>query len=242
MKPEFSGSLRRWMAAIVLGLTFFGASAAQPARAEQARADDPFERFNRTTYALNRSFAAWLPAISLSGAASPVSPEVFQGINNVFINLREPIAAASSLVAGNIGSAWNSTQRFAINSTMGLLGTQDIAATRGYRSERNDIGLEFCRNGFMREPIFIQIPLLGPANLRDIGAQIATNVAIFTVVGGWVFYPYYVLDRLDMYFERRAAAVIAAAPIEDLYAAQRDAYLDARRTRCDALTATVDRR
>ncbi len=230
------------MAAALLGLTLFGAAAARPARAEETRADDPFERLNRTTYALNRSFAAWLPAISVTGAASPVSPEVFQSINNLFVNLREPIAAAAALVAGNMGSAWNSTSRFAINSTVGLLGTYDIAATLGYQSERNDVGIELCRNGFMPEPIFIQLPILGPANLRDIGAQIVTNVAIFTVVGGPIFYPYYVLDRLDMYFERRAAAVAVPAPIEDPYAAQRDAYLDVRRTRCDALSTTVDRR
>ena len=241
---EAGVSLCPWrrLVMVLVGCACWAIAPGWPAHAEQTRADDPFERFNRTTYALNQSFAAWLPAISLSGAASPVSPDVFQGINNVFINLREPIAAASSLVAGNIGSAWNSTSRFAINSTLGLLGSQDVAAAHGYPSERNDIGLEVCRNGFLREPIFIQIPILGPANLRDIGAQIATNIAIFTAVGGWVFYPYYVLDRLDMYYERRAAAGAGAAPIDDPYAAQRDAYLDGRRARCDALTTTIDRR
>jgi phospholipid-binding lipoprotein MlaA len=227
-----------------LAATLFCVLLALPARAADApppHPDDPLERFNRTTYGLNVAFAGFLPAISMSDYTSAVPAAVRQGIDNVFINLREPAAAASALVAGNLTTAWNATSRFVINSTAGAFGTHDVAVTLGYPSERSDLGLELCRNGFMREPMFIELPILGPANLRDIGAQIVTNIAIYTLVGRAIFYPYYVLDRLDMYLERRATNPAAAIPGDDPYAARRDAYLGVRRARCDALTATVDR-
>jgi phospholipid-binding lipoprotein MlaA len=217
------------------------ATPAAAADTSASRADDPLERMNRTTYLLNTPFLASPASGSASTYERAVPPAVRQGIDNFFINLREPVAAAAALVAGTFGTAWNAASRFAINSTVGVLGFRDVAAARGAPSERSDLGLELCRNGFMREPIFIELPILGPADLRDISAQIVTNVALYTLVGRMVFYPYYVLDRLDMYYQRSVAVPAVQAPTDDPYIAQRDGYLDRRRQLCDALTKTVDR-
>ena len=230
-----------WRSAIHLVILLLGlASPAYAQDKSRPTTNDPFEPYNRAIYRLNALLVAMLPGPSMTDYQEAVPASVRQGLSNVFINLREPIAAVSALVGGNVNSARNSASRFAINTTLGLLGTRDVAAEMGYPAERNDAGLELCRNGILRESTFVELPILGPGDLRDIGAQIATNVALYTLVGGYVFYPYYVLDRLDMYLERATAAA-SAMPVNDPYAAKRDSYLAERRQRCDALTATVDK-
>ena len=201
--------------------------------------DDPLERVNRAIYRLNSQVAAVLPAQPVLDYARAMPSALWQGIDNFFVNLREPSAAAAALVGGNLGSAWNATARFAINSTLGIFGTSDVALDMGFKGERSDLGLELCRNGYLRDPIYFEFPLLGPSTLRDIGAQFLTNVAIYTLVGGYVFYPYYVLDRIDLYLERGIAAP-AAVSADDLYTARRDAYVGLRRWRCAALAVTTD--
>ena len=66
------------------------------------------------------------------------------------------------------------TWRFVINSTIGLLGTIDVASRLGLPPYKNDFGLTLYKWGVLKQHHYLQIIFLGPSTTRD---------AIGTVVG-----------------------------------------------------------
>lgn len=199
---------------------------------------DPVERLNRALFDLNAQIEA--ATLSLLAKTDGIwSPRLLQPIDNALANLRQPIGAAAGLVTGDIAGALNSTARFAINTTVGLLGTRDAAAGLGFPREPLDLGLELCRLGLLSDSPYVQLPFLGDSNVRDLIAQIATNLALYWVLGNY-FVPYFVVDRLDLYLRRLATEAKQLTEPLDPYASSRDAYLDRRRDACAALSARFD--
>src|SRR5690242_11692581 len=52
-----------------------------------------------------------------------------RGVHNVLSNLGEPFVAANDLLQGNVTLFWTSFWRFGVNSTIGLGGLFDVAAS-----------------------------------------------------------------------------------------------------------------
>src|SRR3546814_2276913 len=65
---------------------------------------------------------------------------VQDGIRNVLRNLRSPVILANDLFQGEMDRAGNTVSRFAINSTIGLLGLFDVAAELGMPFHDEDFG------------------------------------------------------------------------------------------------------
>jgi len=155
-------------------------------------------------------------------------------VHSVFRNLRDPVGAAAGLVTGNAAMAWNATARFAINSTLGVLGTREVATGLGYPPGPVDLGTALCRARLLTDPPFLVVPLIGPTNIGDLGGQFATNFALRALLGPYYlpyYVPYYVLDRIDRYMQRPMPPA-GSAPPPDPYAAQRAFYLAQRARRC----------
>lgn len=212
--------------------------AARPAAAA-APPTDPYQGLNRIVFEVNVQLYAALGAVA--GQLAPVSlpPGVGESVHNVFRTLREPVGAAAAVLTGDLATAANATARFAINATWGVLGTNEVASGLGYPAAQVDLGTELCRTGWLPDPAYLVLPLIGPTNIGDLGGQIATNVALRALLGAYyvpVYLPYYVLDRVDLYTQRQAAQaalpedVVAAGG--DPYLAQRAGYLARRARRC----------
>jgi phospholipid-binding lipoprotein MlaA len=145
---------------------------------EQGRIDsanDPAEAVNRKIFEANRVF----DAVILKPAARAYLdfyPEVRQGIHNFAVNVGEPVVFVNDVLQGNFGRAWNTTQRFAINTTVGVVGINDVAATSGKRHHYADLGQTFGVWGIAPGPA-VQIPILGPSNLRDAFGLATTSLA-----------------------------------------------------------------
>jgi phospholipid-binding lipoprotein MlaA len=65
-----------------------------------------------------------------------------------------------------MGRAWTTTQRFAVNTTIGVAGLFDVASDWDLPAHEADFGQTLGVWGVEPGPS-VQIPLLGPSNVRD---------------------------------------------------------------------------
>ena len=127
---------------------------------------DPLEPANVSLFSFNEVADLFFlrPLAQLYG----YTPEIIKtGIDNALFNLREPVNAANSLLQGGFGEAGTTLARFAINSTVGVLGFYDAAADLiGWQRRPNDFGATLHAYGLGAGP-YLDLPLIGPSNMRD---------------------------------------------------------------------------
>ncbi|MEE8333709.1 MAG: VacJ family lipoprotein, partial [Alphaproteobacteria bacterium] len=143
---------------------------AEIAQAEIAQADndanDPIEGFNRAIFAFNEFIYALLLR-PLAEMYVLVLPDVARdGVRNFLTNLRTPIVLANDLLQGEGDRAWVTTQRFFVNTTVGVGGLMDVAKDWGLESHSEDLGQTFAVWG-VPDGFYLVLPVLGPSNPRD---------------------------------------------------------------------------
>ncbi|MFZ1108930.1 MAG: VacJ family lipoprotein [Rhodomicrobium sp.] len=139
-------------------------------------ANDPAEPVNREIFKFNKLFDDYVLKPVARAYVEGLPKDVRQGINNFTNNIGEPVTLANDVLQGNAGRAWNTTQRFAVNTTIGVAGVVDVAGAWGREYHYADLGQTLGVWGVGPGPI-VQIPLLGPSNLRDAFGLGATSVA-----------------------------------------------------------------
>jgi phospholipid-binding lipoprotein MlaA len=202
----------RWIWAGLLGLVLAHPASAQEAwipfnrepvdPIEQGKIDsanDPAESINREIFKANKFFDDNVLKPAARAFSEDLSPELRQGIHNLTTNIGEPLVLANDLLQGNPERAWNTAQRFTVNSTIGIAGIVDVAGSWGRPYHYADLGQTFGVWGIGPGPA-VQIPLLGPSNLRDAAGLATTSVASF-------FAPQSVIVNAVSYTELGATAV-----------------------------------
>ncbi len=150
------------MVAAVLAL---GLQACAPAVAPQG-INDPFEKQNRATHALNLKLDTYIVR-PLANKATRVLPEpVVQGVSNFAGNLDLPGMVANDLLQAKFGAALQNTLRFALNSTIGIGGLFDPATKLGAAAKDTDFGETLSVWG-MAEGAYVELPFYGPSTQRD---------------------------------------------------------------------------
>jgi phospholipid-binding lipoprotein MlaA len=146
--------------------------------------NDPAEGVNRAIFKANLAVdhAVMKP---VAQAYTDHVPEVVQsGVHNVVQNLKEPAVAVNDLLQGNVDHAWQSVQRLAVNSTVGVAGIVDVATKLGLPPHKADFGQTLAVWGVGEGP-YIQLPLLGPSSPRDaVGTAVDMALNPLTFVGG----------------------------------------------------------
>lgn len=211
-----SENLSRTARGVVAGVGLM-ALLAGPAVADEEKISDPLEPINRVTSGFNDLLRTIVldPVVDLYRGVAP--QPVQDAVSNAASNLSEPVTAASSLLQGDLKNAGTATKRFMINSTIGLAGTQDRATEMGLEQRREDLGQALGKYGILPGP-HIVLPLLGPSNLRDATADIATGLASpVPLVGKAAIGAVEYSDKKDTVRELREGAI-------DQYAAERGAY------------------
>jgi phospholipid-binding lipoprotein MlaA len=146
---------------------------------EQGRIDsanDPAEAINREIFKANKFFDDIILKPVARAYVAGVSPELRQGIHNFTNNVGEPVVFANDVLQGNVERAWNTTQRFAVNTTIGIVGFVDVADTWGRPHHYADLGQTFGVWGIASGPA-VQVPILGPSDLRDALGLATTSLA-----------------------------------------------------------------
>ena len=182
------GYLRRGVALLGLALSTCAQAPTDPAaRAEFGRNNAPAEPTNRAIFRANQFVDRNAIQPVARGYQDYVPGAMRRGLHNFVQNLGEPGIAVNDVLQGNLGRAWNTTQRFAINTSLGGAGLFDVAARWERPHHDADFGQTLGVWGVGPGPA-VQLPLFGPSNVRDgFGklAGIVTNPVSF-VPGGAV--------------------------------------------------------
>ncbi len=153
--------------------TFAPAAAAPVQTAEQSiaqaasdGANDPLESVNRVIFSVN-DFLQRLLIRPLSEFYVMFFPEMMRdGIRNILNNLRTPVILVNDLLQGEGQRALVTTQRFFINTTIGIGGFFDYAEGMGIKGHNEDFGQTLAVWG-VGEGFYLVLPILGPSNPRD---------------------------------------------------------------------------
>jgi phospholipid-binding lipoprotein MlaA len=180
---------RRVSSAVVFGLLLLFAGCASASK-DQATADDadsehdPAEPVNRAIFKVNVAADHAVMQPVAQAYVDHVPDPVQRGIHNVVQNLKEPAVAVNDVLQGNVDHAWQSVQRLAVNSTVGVAGIFDVAEKLGVPPHKSDFGQTLAVWGVGEGP-YVQLPLLGPSNARDaVGTAVDMAMNPLTFVGG----------------------------------------------------------
>ena len=238
---------RSWRSALVaLSLTGLLAACATPPPADDPDAvadfeqtNDPLEPTNRVFYAINNG----LDTVILKPAAEAyryvVPGPVRNGVHNVLANLNTPVQLSNDMLEGKPRRAGDTTMRFLINTTVGVLGVFDVASDWGYPSHDSDFGMTLANWGVPEGP-FLFLPVLGPSDPRDaVGFGVDVLQDPFTWVGqgaavtaaGWTRYALGALDArervLDAIDQIKKTALDPYATFRSLYRQHRNSQIEA---------------
>jgi len=169
-------------AAAALLSTSLLAGCATPPADPQARADfeavnDPLEPVNRAMFEFHQAIDNLLLKPLAFAYSTLLPPPLQTGIRSALQNLKTPIYLANDLLQGETNRAGETLQRFAINSTVGVLGFYDAADKWfGIAPHTEDFGQTLAVWGTEEGP-YLFIPILGPSNPRDLGGYVVDSVA-----------------------------------------------------------------
>ena len=136
---------------------------------------DPYEPVNRAVHGFNKGVdtVAIRPVSQVYGKIVP-SP-VRTGIDNVASNLAMPSAVLNKSLQGESEDAVHNLFRFLVNSTLGVLGIFDAAASFGLDERSADFGQTLAVWG-APEGAYLELPVLGPATERAAAGQVVDFV------------------------------------------------------------------
>ena len=135
---------------------------------------DPFEPVNRAIFSFN-NVADRVVLEPVSKGYKKLPSPIQSGISNFLSNLRAPLVVVNQLLQGQGENAIQSSGRFIINSTVGLLGVFDVAEKIGIEEKEEDFGQTLATWG-VGDGFYIVLPLFGPSNIRDTSGMLITMV------------------------------------------------------------------
>tara|TARA_B100000902_G_scaffold309112_1_gene298457 strand:- start:356 stop:1156 length:801 start_codon:yes stop_codon:yes gene_type:complete len=127
---------------------------------------DCFEKLNRATFAFNQGLDKALIKPLAKNYRKLPNP-IQKGTSNAVKNLSNLITIPNNVLQGDIKSAFINTGRLVVNTTLGVLGTMDVANKMGFPNyEREDYGQTLGAWG-VGPGCYVVLPVLGPSNIRD---------------------------------------------------------------------------
>ena len=142
---------------------------------------DCFEKLNRATFAFNQGLDKALIKPIAKGYRKLPNP-IQKGTKNAVTNLSTLITIPNNILQGDVKTAIINTSRLVLNTTVGLLGTVDVANKMGFpKYEKEDYGQTLGKWG-VGPGCYLVLPVLGPSSIRDTAGSFAN------VLGGDPWY------------------------------------------------------
>lgn len=142
---------------------------------------DCFEGLNRATFAFNQGLDKALIK-PLAEGYRKLPDTVQKGTSNAVKNLSTLVTIPNNILQGDVKTAMINTARLVVNTTVGLLGTIDVANKMGFpKYEKEDYGQTLGAWG-VGPGCYVVLPVLGPSTIRD------TAGSFVNVVGGDPWY------------------------------------------------------
>ncbi|MFA7306257.1 MAG: VacJ family lipoprotein [Hyphomicrobium sp.] len=146
---------------------------------------DPNEKFNRSVFDSNQDFNHSVLYPAAKAYNENVPEDVRDRLDAFTTNLNEPMVFANNVLQLRPGAAVTTLGRFALNTTLGLGGLFDVAATQGMSKQSGDFGQTMYVWGY-RESSYLVLPIIGPTNVRD---AIGTGVEFAAQIPAAALYP-----------------------------------------------------
>jgi phospholipid-binding lipoprotein MlaA len=133
---------------------------------EKYTANECFEKFSRGTLKFNQGLdKAIFKPVAKGYRALPMP--LRQGTSNFVGNIRSLLTFSNNILQGDLKGAYNTAGRFAINTTVGILGIFDPASKLGFeKRSKEDFGQTLGVWGADSGCYFV-LPILGPTTTRD---------------------------------------------------------------------------
>ena len=215
-----------------------------------AAVKDCFEGFNRATFSLNQGLDKVIFKPVAKGYRNLPSP-IRTGTSNALINLSSLITIPNNLLQGEFKTAGVNTGRFALNTTVGILGIFDVAKKMGFSEyEKEDYGQTLGVWG-LGAGCYLVLPVLGPSTVRD------TAGSFLNALGGDPYFNAsvhgnneyltksdYIITKFITGIDFRANNLETLDNLEknsmDFYASIRSIYLQDRQRKIKNTNATID--
>ena len=214
---------------------------------------DCFETVNRGMFAFNQTLDNVIFEPVAKGYRYIPSP-IRTGTSNTLSNLSNLITIPNNLLQGDVKMAGVNTVRFALNTTLGILGIWDPAQALGFeKKEKEDYGQTLGSWG-IGPGCYLVLPVLGPSTVRDavgtfanfVGGDPWYNVTVTNDTNYFNESDYYT-TRITSGVDYRAKNIESFDNLEknsiDFYASIRSLYLQDRQQRIlnsDKITDTMD--
>jgi len=142
---------------------------------------DCFESLNRATFSLNQGLDKHIFKPVAKSYRSLPSP-LRNGTSNALVNLSSLITIPNNILQGEFKTAGINAGRFAVNTTVGILGIFDVAEKMGFSEyEKEDYGQTLGKWG-VGPGCYVVLPVLGPSTIRD------TAGSFMNILGGDPYY------------------------------------------------------
>ena len=207
-------------------------------KAQPEKIKDCFENLNRATFAFNQSLdKAIIKPIAKSYKSLPDG--IQKGAGNAVKNLSNLITIPNNILQGDVKTAIINTGRLTINTTIGLLGTIDVANKMGFpKYVKEDYGQTLGAWG-VGPGCYLVLPILGPSTIRDtagsfvnvLGGDPGYNMSVHgnnEFVGKGVFIASKALSGIDFRSNNLDSFDNLEKNSMDFYASLRSLYLQDR--------------
>ncbi|MDC3203862.1 VacJ family lipoprotein [Candidatus Pelagibacter sp.] len=142
---------------------------------------DCFEKLNRATFSFNQGLDKAIIKPIAKGYRNLPDP-IQKGTKNAVTNLSNLVTIPNNILQGDVKLAVINTGRLIVNTTVGLLGTVDVANKMGFpKYVKEDYGQTLGAWG-VGPGCYVVLPVLGPSTLRDTAGSFAN------VMGGDPWY------------------------------------------------------
>jgi phospholipid-binding lipoprotein MlaA len=136
---------------------------------------DPLENTNRALWDFNYDVLDKNVMRPAAKGYEKLGTPVRSSIRNVLFNIEEPLNAVNNLLQGKVKDTGTNIGRFAINSTIGLLGIFDVASEWGLEPKREDFAQTFGSWGIGNGG-YLMVPIYGPTTPRNLAGDVMDNV------------------------------------------------------------------
>lgn len=208
--------------------------------------EDPAQAINMASFEVVQAIDQNVMRPAALAYSNTVPAPIRDGVRNFLDHLTEPVNAINFLLQLKVGKAFETVGRFAINSTLGVLGIFDIA-------KRKPFHLPLRINGFgdtlgyygVKPGPFMYLPLVGPTTVRDLIGIILNRSLLPTFAGRpfnrpWFYIPSAALGQIDRRAQLDEELQARRADTRGAYTATREDYLERRRSRINALHGIYD--
>ena len=191
---------------------------------------DPWEGFNRGSFAFNQAVDTAVLKPVAQGYTAIFPAFVREGVNNFFDNLEDVGTGLNNLLQGKPREGATDLGRFVVNSVFGIFGLWDIATPLGMEKHYEDFGQTLGVWGIPSGP-YLVIPLLGPSSARDGPAKVIDPQWYWPkwIDNDPLYWAVFATDKIRIRANLLQAEKVIDEAALDRYNFIRDAWLQRRR-------------